>query len=219
MVVFKLATVTVGQSPRDDVLPEILDRLHGETEVSQFGVLDGLNESELADMAAVGDEARLCTRLNDGREVITSKTKTGERLSGLLNDLTQQGFDEVVLLCTGYFENVHCERPFTESQRLVDGYVAAMAYGGRKIGVMVPVAEQMQEAKGHTDYNVAEITHASPYSGDRLREAGRELADMDMIVMHCMGYSGDMRRAVAESSGKPVVLARDVVAAGIDQLI
>ena len=93
-----------------------------------------------------------------------------------------------------------------------------MAHGGRKIGVMVPVAEQMNEAKHHKDYECAKSTYASPYSGDRKREAGRELADMDMIVMHCMGYTSEMRRVVSQSSGCPVVLSRDVVAAGLDQL-
>lgn len=217
-MVFKLAAVTVGQSPRDDILLEIQGRMSGDLELTQVGVLDGMSESELAKMAAVGNEPRLVTRLKDGREVITSKSLTGERLNVILNDLTKKNFDEVVLLCTGYFENVHCDRPFTESQRLVDGYVAAMAHGGRKIGVMVPVAEQMNEAKHHKDYECAKSTYASPYSGDRMREAGRELADMDMIVMHCMGYTSEMRRVVSQSSGCPVVLSRDVVAAGLDQL-
>ena len=218
-MVFKLAVVTVGQSPRDDVLPEIEDRVRGQMQITQFGVLDGLSDSEISDMAAVGDERRLCTRLRDGREVVTSKAKTGERLNGILNDLTGQDFDDVLLLCTGYFENVNCNRPYIESQRLVDGYVAAMSNGGRKIGIMVPVAEQMKEAKEHTDYDVSATAFASPYSDGNLRDAGAQLADMDIIVMHCMGYSQSMRQTVAQSSGRPVILARDVVAAGIDQLI
>ncbi|MCP5371553.1 MAG: AroM family protein [Hyphomicrobiales bacterium] len=215
----RIAFVTVGQSPRDDILPEMLARLGGEVEVTEVGVLDGLDDTRIADLAPAEGERRLCTRLRDGREVVTSKAKTGDRLNGILADLSRQGFDLIVLICTGYFENVHCDGLFIESQRLVDNYVAALAHGGRKVGVMVPLAEQTRENKDHTQYERTRITHASPYSGDRLREAGRELADVDLIVMHCMGYSEDMRRTVAEAAGKPVVLARRVIAAGIDQLI
>jgi protein AroM len=183
-MVFKLAAVTVGQSPRNDIVPEIRDAIHGEIDITEIGVLDRLDGDEIADMAPLTGESRLCTRLRDGGEVITSKAKTGERLNLIMDELSGGSFDEIVLLCTGYFEHAHSSQPFIESQRLVDGYVAAMAFGGRKIGVMVPVAEQINEPKNHAGYECAAITHASPYSGDRLREAGRQLSDMDLIVMH-----------------------------------
>lgn len=223
-MVSRLATVTVGQAPRDDIVPEIVDRLHRDVEVTQYGVLDGLGLDDIAAMAPAADEARLCTRLKDGTEVITSKAKTGERLSGLLTELTGNGYDQVVLLCTGYFDNIDCPRPYLEAQSLVDGYVAAISHGGRRIGVMVPNEAQIREAhigeaKGHKGYEVAAVTHASPYSGDRLAEAARELSDMDVIVMHCMGYTRAHREAVAAASGRPAVLARDVIAAGLDHLL
>jgi protein AroM len=218
-MVFKLAAVTVGQSPRDDIVPEIRAAIQGDIDITEFGVLDRLNGDEIADMAPIGSEPRLCTRLRNGSEVVTSKAKTGERLNLIMDELSGGGFDEIVLLCTGFFENVHCSQPFIESQRLVDGYVAAMAFGGRKIGVMVPMAEQVNEPKDHAGYACAAITHASPYSGDRLRQAGQQLADMDLIVMHCMGYSQPMRQTVMEASGTSVVLARSVIAAGINQLV
>ena len=218
-MVFKLAAVTVGQSPRDDILPEIQEAIDGKIEITEVGVLDDLTAEEIAAMAPVGDEARLCTRLRDGSEVVTSKAKTALRLNTVLEELNTGNFDDIVLLCTGYFDDLHCTRPLIESQRLVDSYLGAMSYGNRRIGVMVPLAEQTNEPKQHADYECAAITHASPYSGDRLREAGEQLVDMDLIVMHCMGYTNAMRQTVMEASGRPVVLARNVIASGINQLI
>lgn len=218
-MVFKLAAVTVGQSPRDDILPEIRTAIGGEIDIIEVGVLDDLSADEIAAMAPVGNESRLCTRLRDGSEVVTSKAKTAIRLNTVLEQLSSGDFDDIVLLCTGYFDDLHCSQPLIESQRLVDSYLAAMSFGNRKIGVMVPLAEQTNEPKQHADYECAAITYASPYSGDRLREAGQQLADMDLIVMHCMGYTNAMRQTVMDASGRPVVLARNVIASGINQLI
>lgn len=215
----RIAFVTVGQSPRDDVLPEILSSLHGQAEVTEFGALDGLQNEEIEALAPVNGERRLCTRLRSGRQVITSKNKTALRLNSIFGELEQKDFNIIVLLCTGYFKNVHCKGLFVESQRLVDNFVAALAFGGKSVGVMVPLAEQIEEEGAPVTYERAKVACASPYSGDRLREAGGELSETDIIVMHCMGYSEAMRQTVAEASGKPVILARRVVAAGIDQLI
>jgi len=218
-MVFKLAAVTVGQSPRDDILPEIRQTIGDDIDITEVGVLDNLTADEIAAMAPVGNETRLCTRLRDGSEVVISKAKTAIKLNTVLGDLAKGDFDDIVLLCTGYFEDVHCSQPLIESQRLVDGYLAAMSFGNRKIGVMVPLAEQAEEPKQHADYKSAAVTYASPYSGDRLREAGQQLANMDLIVMHCMGYTNAMRQTVMEASGRPVVLARNVIASGIKQLL
>lgn len=218
-MVFKLAAVTVGQSPRDDILPEIREIIGGDIDITEVGVLDDLSAEDIAAMAPIGSEKRLCTRLRDGSEVVTSKAKTAIRLNTVLEQLGKANFDDIVLLCTGYFDDLHCSQPLIESQRLVDGYLTAMSFGNRKIGVIVPLAEQTDEPKQHADYESAATTYASPYSGDRLREAGQELADMDLIVMHCMGYTNAMRQTVMKASGRPVVLARNVIATGINQLI
>jgi len=66
------------------------------------------------------------------------------------------------------------------------------------------------------------LAHASPYSPsaeDRLDDAARELAATDFIVMHCMGYTDAMRRRVARVSGRPVLLARRLVAGAVTQLL
>ena len=60
--------------------------------------------------------------------------------------------------------------------------------------------------------------HASPYDGSDFAAAARTLADCDAVVMHCMGYTEEQRRAVADVTGRPVLLARRLLAAAIEQL-
>lgn len=215
----RITFVTVGQSPRDDIMPDILTAMRCDAEVTQIGALDGLDDRQIMALAPENGERRLCTRLRDGREVITSKRQTALRLNAIFTGMAQQDSNITVLLCTGYFDDIECGGLFIESQRLVDSFVSAVAYGGRSVGVMVPLAAQTGEAAAPVGYQRSRIVHASPYSGDRLREAGRELADVDLIVMHCMGYSEQMRQTVVDITKKPVILARRVVAAGLDQLI
>jgi protein AroM len=75
----------------------------------------------------------------------------------------------------------------------------------------------MDEFHGHARGSVV-MAHASPYSDGRFEDAARELGKTDLIVMHCMGYSEAMRRRVAAVSGKPVLLARRLVATTVAEL-
>ena len=70
---------------------------------------------------------------------------------------------------------------------------------------------------------VATVTaSASPYAADpfpALRQAGARLADADMLMMHCIGYTEAMRQAVMQAAGRPVLLSRRLVAHAIDLLL
>ena len=215
-----VAFVTVGQAPRDDLVPELLSHLRTEIPYSEFGALDDLGRDEIGFLAPSEGEARLCTRLRDGTEVVTSRSKTAERLNGIFARLDEERYDLIVLLCTGYFDGLSCRALFIESQRLVDGFVASVAHGGKEVGILVPLAEQIvQHDEASAGYAIAGAAHASPYSDGDLEAAARELSETDLIVMHCMGYTEEMRRRVAAASGKPVILSRRIVAAGMEQFV
>jgi protein AroM len=220
----RIAFVTIGQSPRVDLMPEILDRLHSPLEAVEFGALDDLSLDQVAAMVPPPGEASLCTRMRDGTEVVIGKRETGQRLQALFDRLDSQGFDAICLLCTGYFEHIGSKTLLIEAQRVVDATVDALSLGCRNLGVMLPLQRQVAEfhVQGSGQRQVT-ATHYSPYSdaqgGDRLQPAARELAGCDLIVMHCMGYSEPMRQRVADLVDKPVLLARRIVAGAIQQII
>jgi protein AroM len=84
---------------------------------------------------------------------------------------------------------------------------------------MVPLVDQINEFHFRPGAGQAlKASHASPYTPGRLEEAAAELADADLVVMHCMGYTEAMRRTVADISRRPVLLARRLVAAAVAQL-
>lgn len=215
----RVAFLTIGQSPRDDLVPDMLARIGPGIAPVQVGALDDLTPEAIARLAPRDGDQTLVSRLRDGREVTIGKAWTQRRLAEIMADLDGRGFDLIVLLCTGHFEGVHSRTLMVEAQRIVDHAVEAVAGDGRTVGVMVPLATQMDEfhVRSHGTRSV-EIAHASPYSGGRFEEAARELAKTDLIVMHCIGYDEAMRRRVAAVSEGPVLLARRLVANAVAEL-
>lgn len=216
----RVAFVTIGQSPRDDLVPELLARIGPGVEPLEVGALDDLTPEAIAALApGVGDHT-LVSRLRDGREVTIGKTWTRRRLAAIMADLDGRDFDLIVLLCTGHFEGVTSRTLMVEAQRVVDHAVEAVAGEGRSIGVMVPLARQMDElhlrSQGATSVVMA---HATPYGDGRFEEAARDLAKADLVVMHCIGYSEAMRDRVAAVTGRPVLLARRLVANAVAELV
>ncbi len=198
----------------------MLARIGPDIEPIEIGALDDLGADAIARLAPRAGDQTLVSRLRDGREVTIGKTWTRQRLVELMHDLDTKDLDLIVLLCTGYFEGVHTRTLMVEAQRIVDHTVDAVSEDGRAVGVMVPLATQMDEfhVREHGRTSVV-MAHASPYSDGRFEDAARELAKTDLIVMHCMGYSEAMRGRVAAVSGKPVLLARRLVANAVAELI
>lgn len=230
------ALVTIGQSPRDDILAEMLPCWReGAIEVEQFGALDGLGHAEIERLAPL-EAPRLVSRLADGREVALNAAAVKGRTVALVQTLVERGrHDIIVLLCTGAFEGLPLgprprprPRPLVvESQRVMDHAVAALAPPSSRVGVLVPHAEQAASFAWALP-NETVARHASPYgngngngNSNRLEVAAQELAraDVDLIALHCMGYGEADRARVAQSTGKPVLLARRLVGSAVAQIL
>ena len=113
-----------------------------------------------------------------------------------------------------------------EPQQLVDQTIVALSRHARRVGLIVPLAAQV------TTFHLAQplpcelqLDHASPYEADRktanaaFERVGKALAGCDFIVMHCMGYTGNMRERVSHASGRPTLLSNQLVAYTLAQLL
>jgi protein AroM len=217
----RVAFVTIGQSPRSDVLPDILKETRTPLEVTEQGALDGLTDTEIANLAPRPGEERLVTRLRDGREVLLGKPAIDRRLHEILVELDHGGFDLLVLLCTGHFTPFRLRTPFIEPQHTVDHFVQGLAYRAERIGILLPNVAQIDEFHGIPGM-ATKAVGASPYQGESetaMREAGASLADTDIILMHCIGYTEAMRKVVKQAANRPVLVSRQLVAHAIDMVL
>ena len=162
------------------------------------------------------------SRLRDGREVVLARAQVHRRVASVLEEMDGggEGLDAIVLLCTGSFPKMALKTPFISAQAAVDHGVMGVAAGAQSVGILVPHPEQAAEAerRGWPGARV-KATHATPYADGRFEEAGRELADTDVVVMHCMGYDESMLRRVRGASGRPTLLARRLVASALRQIL
>jgi len=219
MAVERVAFITIGQSPRNDILDEMRPWWRKEIAIEQYGALDGLPPSTILSLAPRAGEARLVSRLRDGSEVVLRESWVHERVKALVEEV-EENHDLIVLLCTGRFPNLRSKCLLLAAQSVVDHGVASFCEGASTVGVLLPHQQQMEafHYRPPEGRNLL-MSYASPYVGNRLSEAARELSSADFIVMHSMGYSEAMRQKVMDASGKPVLLARRMVASVLAQLL
>lgn len=221
----RVAFFTIGESPRSDVVPEMA-RLLGETvQINEFGALDGLDAAALAAMAPRDGEYRFATRLRDGAQIQLDAAAAEARLAAVMQQADGAGYDVLVPLCTGT-AIAPMRTLVVEPQQVVDHLVAGLSQHCRKVGLVVPLAEQVDFFHMAVPLSCeTQVVHASPYEADagqaalNFAQAGQSLASCDLIVMHCMGYAERMRQAVAQASGRPVLLSNRLVAQALSQLL
>jgi protein AroM len=105
-----IGAITIGQAPRDDVVPEMEKLLGPGVRVLQAGALDGLSRADIAALAPADGQDALITRLADGSEVIVAKPAILGRLQGCLDRLAPES-EACVILCAGKFPAFRSPRP------------------------------------------------------------------------------------------------------------
>lgn len=216
----RITFITIGQTPRTDLVPEIVSALPAAVQLRELGALDGLGTREVEDLVPGPDDHALVTRLRTGGQAVIGKRWVTERLQELLDGIEGGPGDATVLLCTGDFSTLRGPELFLDAQHLVDHGVDALCHGARTVGMLVPLARQEDEHHYVPQPGQRLRTaHASPYEDADFEAVGHSLSDCGLIVMHCMGYTEAQRTAVAKGSTRPVLLARRLVAAALGQLL
>lgn len=221
-MVRKIGAITVGQSPRVDVMPDLEPLLEG-VEVLQRGALDGMDKEELKAIEPKEDEYILVTRLKDGSSVRIAEKDILQRIQKHIDELCAQGVDGILMLCTGEFPEFSCEKPMLYPQVLLQHFTAGVI-GDKVLGVLSPDKSQIPQSKKRWHENGVKevlVAAASPYEAVakviekavQLKEDGAQL-----LVLDCIGYTQAMKNAIRERTGLPVILGRTVAARAAAEL-
>lgn len=220
----KVGAVTIGQSPREDVIQDLLPLIGNQVELIQAGALDGLTREDIQAFAPGPEDYVLISRLRDGSSVVFAERFILPRLQGCIEQLERRGAELILFLCTGDFPGVfHSKVPLIFPCRVLNGLVPALARRG-KIAVVVPTPQQVEQSEQKWKRYVRESTviPASPYgSQEELDEAARAVSrmDVDLVVMDCIGYHTGMKERFHQFSGKPVVLGRTLAVRAMMELL
>ena len=220
----QIGIVTIGQSPRTDVVPEIQGYLGDHVAVIEHGALDGLSLAAVQDYAPEAGMLPLVTRMRDGTEVTVAKEKLLPRLNGVVKTLDDRGVDMILLLCNGDFPAFDTRCLVIEPQRLVDRCVAGLVRRGQRLGILVPVPEQQAWVRRRLEKTCSNLTVAvaSPYEGQNSLEAAcRRFRNdgCDIVVLYCMGFNRLLGAKVRALCSIPVIVSSTLVARILGELL
>ncbi len=220
-----LGTLTIGQAPRPDIVP-IIDR-HVPEAVRRIhrGVLDGLSRAEIdARYRPEPGEPALVTRLEDCGAVELSRHRMRDGVQRGLAALEAEGCDVILLLCTGTFDGLQCDKAWlVEPDHIIPGLVAGLVER-RQLGIIVPIAGQIESecGKWRTLARAPIFAAASPYDSapEAVGEAGAALKARGAaaILLDCIGFT-ERHRAALAMLDMPVILSNAVVAKAVAELL
>ena len=219
----KVGAITIGQSPRVDMTPEMLEILGANCELIQGGALDDLSRAEIETLAPREGDYVLVTRLRDGSSVQVAEHHILPRMQVQIDRVLEAGAEVVALLCTGEFPAFRSPVLVIQPQVVLNHFVASVA-AGRHLGVVVHAAEQIDQAMARwqpTARNV-ETLAGSPYQEMAQTERAAEALQgwgAELIVLDCMGFTKAHKARVAEIAGVPVILPRTVLARTLAELL
>ena len=216
--------ITIGQSPRSDVVPEMAAVIGPGIEVLEAGALDGLTRAQIDALKPTGDDEILVTRLADGTAVFVGKQKIVGRVEAQIAALERRSATIIALLCTGAFPPLTATRPLLQPQPLLLGALRAMRWPGR-LGVVTPSVPHMPQTteRWRRDGFDALVVALSPYEEEdanaivRVAGAFRD-GGVGLIAMDCMGFRRKTRDELRGLTGVPVLLANLLVARALSEL-
>jgi len=220
----KIGIITMGQSPRDDVVPEMIRFIENGVDVIEVGALDGLTLDEARAYAPGKDMTHLASRMQDGTEVILAKEKLLPRIEDAVKKLNQEQTFLILLMCVGRFPAFASECLIVEPQRVVDRCVQSLIGKQHHLGILIPVAQQEQWVRETFSPVTPQITvaTASPYANPQhlVSAADRfKTAKCDLIVMYCMGFNRTLTKMIRETTGAPVISSSSIVARTMAELL
>ena len=87
----KIGAITIGQSPRDDIIRDIRPLLGEEIQLLQAGGLDGLSREEIEAFTPQPGDYVLISKLRDGSSVVFAERYILPRLQACIDRLEEDG--------------------------------------------------------------------------------------------------------------------------------
>lgn len=217
----KIGMLTIGQTPRDDLIPGLMEILGPGYEIIEAGALDGHTMDDVNKIDLDPDHYILVSRMRDGTEIKIIKKYVIPLLQKQLDLLEDQGVRLTVVMCTGKFPQFKSRGMVVTPSEVLKGVIAGSLKGG-KLAVVYPTEEQIPYAG--RDFGREGITvyadTVSPYEVDDVRGLLDRLVkeEPDLVFLNCFGFPYSIKRQVQEATGKPTIHSSALIARVIKEL-
>lgn len=220
----RIGAITIGQSPRPDILAELIAPELRSVEFIEAGALDELAPQQIAGLAPGPEEPILVTRLRDGSVVRVSAVRIAPLLRDCVRRVEQADVAASVLLCTANFDCLRTEHPLFRPAQLLRAAAKALVTQGA-LAVVVP--EESQAVGTTQDWHVPNrrvvVATLPPYdpSHAQLARLVEQLRrdDLDLVILNCMGYGRATQQHLASVLRVPVLSPRVALAAVLSAFV
>ncbi|MEM2083424.1 MAG: AroM family protein [Nitrososphaerota archaeon] len=217
----KIAFLTIGQSPRIDIMRDIKSLLPSNIEIIEVGALDNLNEKEINFIAPSNNKEKevLVSRLRNGKQVLIDRRKLIPLIKKCIKNI-ENHVDGIVLLCTDDFPEINSKKILIKPYELLNSFVSII--DGKILGIVVPIKEQINFAKKRWSkiFPKKIIIHSySPYTNEEIKmEDFEDFKFADLIVLDCIGYTIKHKIFMYKTFKKPILLPRTLIARTINEI-
>ncbi len=220
MASVKVGLLTIGQSPREDVVPEMNPFFLPQIKILEKGLLDDLSPEEIRRLKPKKGETPLITRLRKGGSVQLSQKEISSLLPEAIDSMkTKMKVKAVGVLCTHDFHKTEFPPfvifPFNSLRFLINRIIQVKC-----LGVVVPLESQVDEAKKKWKKEKVVVEVKSPYAkGKGWKEIAQNFSQekVDVVILDCIGYKIKDKKAIQKLLSVPVLLPRLALAFAIDQ--
>mgnify|MGYP000951219627 CR=1 FL=1 len=220
----KIGFITIGQSPRKDIMEEILPVLGDGFDIIEIGALDGYSYNDLINKFSLNKFKNiLVTKLLDGNEIMINEEYLNPLVQNAINILERKSVNIIVILCTGEFSNLNSNVILIESSNVTKMEINKLRTN-YSVGIIIPDDKQYEQMKKRWDIEAVdtELLFLSPYgSQDEIEYLAEEIKrkNWDYVFLDCMGYSKRTKDLLERLSNKKVYLSRFIVAEYIRDLL
>ena len=216
-----VALLTIGHSPREDIVTELRGLIRPDIGFIHRGVLDEfLPEEASARFACEGNEPTMVSRLSSGKMGVFSAVKIMPLLQRAIDQVCSEGADCVVLLCTNRFDELRCEVPLIVPFSVMHSLVASID-SGMSVGALFPFESHAAPmARYWKDYGIdLEYACAAPGSEIDYEAVAEKFRKKDLLILDCIGYTGTVRRELSKRLKVPVLWPRALIADLVNGLL
>lgn len=221
----RIGFITIGQSPRPDIIGEMKRIIGNEPQIIEEGSLDGLSKEEVFSLlsSSPSDEEYLVTKLRDGTSVVMPKNIIVKRIERVLKNFENQGITVAAILCVGEFPEYRFNGIVLKPGVLSLKVVSSLYQVGKCV-IVIPLEEQRKGAMRRWSFSrirpnikVFSVNSDSKKLENLSEEIEQEAPDF--VVLECMGFDEQMKQKIRSKVQCPVILPKTLLGYMIKEIL
>ena len=218
----KIGMLTIGQTPRNDLIPGLMKILGENFDIVEAGALDDLTMKDIEKIDLNPEDYILVSRMRDGREIKITKKFVIPRMQKQLEKIEENGVRLTVVMCTGKFPQFKSKGLVVTPSEILKGVIEGSLKEG-KLAVVYPTKEQVSYAQ--RDFKRENIDvyadSVSPYEPKDVEGLLIRLRDEkpDLVFLNCFGFPISLKDKVKGETGKPTIHSSSVIARVLKELV